>query len=600
MTKRIRMTNVAAAVATKSYRRLAVEMGGPARSIQLKTINIPDFLAFPTPPMRGDIETGLRILDGRFKFGSQSLDVGKNGDPWSNAAPSERFAYRLHSFEWLRDLDAVVIDPKLNKTQPHQVAKAKSRAKYLYDRWINIYGEWNPYSWDEDILSNRLFAILSHWKNLFHEVGASEQQSAHRRSIFRQLKRLKNTYKRTPEGISKLKAAATMVLGGACLSGRTDVYLDKGLDLVEDEIDKQILADGGHVSRSPQLCVEALEILLTVESALVAREIQGSKHIRRAIDRLTPMIRFFSVPELGTFNFNGSGEYAAKKLDTLMQQVSVGSKRFGYAPHTGYQRLERNGSIIMVDSGSSPERPYDLEAHLAPLAFEMSTEDGRLIVNCGWNQNQPSQWREPMRATAAHSTLVLGGKSAGKLLSGGVSEQVIGPAILFPAGPTRSARKEQDVGTWLEASHEGYLADYGLIHRRRLYLDATGEDFRGEDSLFVPLGEAPLTSDQIPFAIRFHLAPKIRVTLAQDQNSALLIQPGGQGWRFRTDGGPLKLEKSVYLARGHRPIRTEQLVIHGKAYGDGDGQARTNRVRWTLKKMGKVDRNLPKRKRTSR
>lgn len=599
MTKRIRMTNVMAAVITQSYRRLAIDMGAPARSLQLKTMSAPVFVAFPKPPLTGDLNKGLKILDGLFEYGGQTLDVGGNGDPWSNAAPSERFAFRLHSFEWLRDLDAITKNAKIKRTQPDLVAKAKIRARYLFDRWITIFGEWNPYSWDEDILANRLLALLAFWQDLLRENENSEADANRRRNVFRQLKRLKKTFKRTPEGIPKLKAAAVLALSGACLSGKTEVYLDRGLDLIEDEIDKQILADGGHVSRSPQHCVDALEILLTVESALVARELQGSKEIQRAIDRLSPMIRFFSLPNIGMFNFNGSGECDPKRLTQLLNDLTATSKKFGYAPHTGYQRLERNGTTIMVDTGSSPERPFDLDAHLAPLAFEMVTEAGRLIVNCGWNEDQPTQWREPMRATAAHSTLVLGHKSAGKLLSGGLAEQAIGPAIQNPAGPTRSTRKEQDVGTWLEASHEGYLDSYGLIHRRRLYLDVEGVDFRGEDSLFVPLGEAPVTNEQIPFAIRFHLAPNVRVTLAQDQNSALLIQPGGQGWRFRTDGGPLKLEKSVYLAGGNKPERTEQLVIHGDAYGDGDGQARTNRVRWTLKKMGKVDQNLTKRKSVS-
>lgn len=596
MAKRIRMTNVAAAVLTQSYRRLAVEMRAPARALQLKTMSAPDFIAFPTLTFTGDVERGLKILDGQFEFGGQSLDVGGNGDPWSNAAPSERFAFRLHSFEWLCDLDAIAKNPKLIKTKPHLVAKTKTKARYLFDRWIAIYGEWNPYSWDEDILANRLFALLAFWKSILHEDEESEENADRRRNILRQFKRLKKTFKRTPEGIPKLKAAAVLALFGACLSGKTDVYLDKGLDLIEDEIEKQILADGGHVSRSPQACVEALEILLTVESALMARELKGSKEIQRAIDRLSPMIRFFTISDIGMFNFNGSGDFDPKRLSHLLGNLPTTSKKFGYAPHTGYQRLERNGSIILVDTGSSPDRPFDLKAHLAPLAFEMVTEAGRLIVNCGWNEDQPTQWREPMRATAAHSALVLGDKSAGKLLSSGLAEQLIGPAIQFPAGPTRSSRKEQDDGTWLEASHEGYLDRFGLIHRRRLYLDVLGSDFRGEDSLFVPLGEAPRTNDQIPFAIRFHLAPNVRVTLAQDQNSALLIQPGGQGWRFRTDGGPLKLEKSVYLAGGNKPARTEQLVIHGNAYGDGDGQARTNRVRWTLKKMGEIDQNLTKRK----
>jgi len=595
MAKRIRMTNVVAAVMTQSYRRLAVEMGAPMRSLQLKTLNAPEFATFPTPPLSGNVDRGLKILDGRFEFGGQKLDVGVNGDPWSNPAPSERFAFRLHSFEWIDDLLAVALDAKINKTQPNVVANARARAGHLFDRWIAIYGEWNPYSWDEDILANRLFSLFGGWQNLLTDNN-SENSGSRRRNLLRQVKRLRKTYKRTPEGITKLKAAAVLVISSACLSGKAETFLDKSLDLIEDEIEKQILADGGHVSRSPQKCIEALEILSTVESALVARELEGSKELRRAIDRLTPMTRFFSVQDEGMFSFNGSGEYDAKRLEQLHKHLPASSKKIGYAPHTGYQRLERNGTVVMVDTGSSPERPFDLNAHLAPLAFELSSEAGRLIVNCGWNEDQPSQWREPMRATAAHSTLVLGNRNAGSLLSSGLAEQAIGPAIQLPAGPTRSTRKEQDVGTWLESSHEGYLDKYGLIHRRRLYLDVLGADFRGEDSLFVPLGEAPLTSEQIPFAIRFHLAPHIRVTLAQDQNSALLIQPGGQGWRFRTDGGPLKLEKSVYLARGNKPMRSEQLVIHGKAYGDGDGQARTNRVRWTLKKMGNVDQNLSRRK----
>ena len=82
----------------------------------------------------------------------------------------------------------------------------------------------------------------------------------------------------------------------------------------------------------------------------------------------------------------------------------------GYAPHTNYQRLDRNGIVLMVDTGSAPPRPYDLESHLAPLAFEMSTPEGRLIVGCGWNGEQPQSWRNAMRASAAHSTLILGGE----------------------------------------------------------------------------------------------------------------------------------------------------------------------------------------------
>jgi uncharacterized heparinase superfamily protein len=588
MGNRVRFTNVAAGVLRHVYRRLAVDLGGPMRRMKLRA---PRSVAFEVLPARLDVgnsENGLRILDGHFEFSGQNLDVGANGDPWSNASPSEKFAARLHGFDWLDDLSACASDSKLRKKSPDLQNRAAARARYFVDRWISVYGDWNPYAWENDILTNRVFAWLANWQQLLNSDYDSDEAAIRRGNLVRQLKRLRDTYKRTPAGICKFKAAACLGMAGACFTGQQDGFLDRGLDLLDDEIDVQILADGGHISRCPEHTAEALRILITLDSALEARDIQGSKSVRRAIDRLTPMVNFLLGHDGKLFSFNGSGEGRPGQFKPLLTHSSIKAKQFGYAPHTGYQRLERNGTCILVDTGGSPDRPFDLNAHLAPLAFEMSTEAGRLIVNCGWNDDQPSQWREPMRATAAHSTLTLSGQNAGRLIEGGLAEQVLGPAISMPAGPTRSSRKEREAGIWMESTHEGYRFTHGLLHRRRLYLDVLGTDLRGEDSLFVPLGEAPMMREQIPFAVRFHLHPNVRVTLAQDQNSALLIQPNGKGWRFRTDGGPLKVEKTVYLADGNKPRRAEQLVIHGRAYGDGDGQARSNRVRWSLKRMGKV------------
>ena len=113
----------------------------------------------------------------------------------------------------------------------------------------------------------------------------------------------------------------------------------------------------------------------------------------------------------------------------------------------------------------------------------------------------------------------------------------------------------------------------------------TGHDIRGEDGLLVPIGAHPKSRDVIPFVIRFHLHPTVRATLAQDMQSALLIQPNHAGWRFRTDGGPIKIEDSVYLGEGFRPTKTQQIVIKGAAYADSDGETRSNRVRWSLRRL---------------
>ena len=589
MAKRIGIGEVLAAGLRKSMHKFAVDFGAPMRALNSGTVRVPTFISLPIPLNTGDPEQGLQILDGQFSLGSQKLDVGAHGDPWSVPAPSQIYANRLHSFIWLEDLAALGLSRKHSRKNKDIPKNTGQRARYLVDRWIAVYGKWNPFAWREDILTNRVYAWLTNWQALLDTDKDSEEAETRRASLARQLKRLRKTYNHTPQGICRLKAAACFVIAGACLDGKQDGFLDRGLDLLDDELEKQILADGGHISRSPAQALEALEILIQTEEALDARGIAGSKEIRRAIDRMAPIAAFFSTADGHQFSFHGGGTGHPRVTKTLLARAKIKPKFFGYSQHTKFQKLERSGNAVMIDCGDAAPRPYDVDAHLAPLAMEMSTTAGQLFVNCGWNIGQPEQWRQSMRATAAHTSLILDNQDAGELLETGLSAKLLGAAVVKDADGVSCARNEQETGTWLEATHNGYLKAYGLCHRRRLYMDLTGTDIRGEDQLYVPIGEEPLRRDQISFAIRFHMHPSVKVTLAQDQHSALLIQPGGIGWRFRADGGPLQLEKSVYLAEGCRPKRSEQLVIHGNAYGDSDGQTRSNRVRWTIKRMGNVE-----------
>ena len=572
-----------------SWRRLAVDFGGAARKLALGTVRAPVFASLPAPIDLGNAEIGLQILDGQITLGAQKLDVGAHGDPWSVPAPSQNYAYALHSFNWLAYMAAIGTSKKMLKKDPALFEHTGERARYLVDRWIGVYGDWNPYAWRDDILTNRIFAWLVNWQALLDGDKESEASTARRTSLAKHVKRLRITYRRTQAGLGRMKAAACLVIAGACFNGKQNGLLDRGLDYLDDEIDAQILADGGHISRSPEQALQALEILLQTEAALDARGIAGSKEIRRAIDRMTPTLAFFSTDNGHQFSFHGGGTGSPHKTKALLDSAKIKTKPFGYAPHTKFQKFQCNGTVVMIDCGDVAPRPFDLNAHLAPLAFEMSTPAGFLFVNCGWNQGQPEHWRQYIRATAAHSTLVLDNQDTGKIAQSGLVARVLGKAVSRDAQNVHCIRKEQETGTWLEANHNGYVKAYGLAHCRRLYMDFTGADIRGEDQLFVPFGAVPVRRDQLPFAIRFHLHPDVKVTLAQDLNSALLIQPDGKGWRFRADAGPLHLEKSVYLAQGSRPMRSEQLVIYGNAYGDSDGQTRSNRVRWTIKRMGTVD-----------
>ena len=537
----------------------------------------------------GDAKKAEDLLSGRFYFSGQLLDVG----PWTTPTPSRRFAGWLHEFDWMQDLVAG------GRDEHH------AKARVYVDGWIEIYGKGNEFVLDPKRLSQRLFNWLALWSPTLSAPGMEDSDiglgakarviERRRASIMRQLTVLRGSVSLLPSGMPRITAGCALAMGGARLSDGKAQFLERGLDLLDVELPLQILPDGGHITRSPEATAAALSQLLTLDTILADRGLEGSRELSRAIDRLAPMVAFFRRSGGELAPFHGGGEGQSKTISELLRVAPGSPKAFGYGPHVGFQRLEANDTIALIDTGDAPPRPYDTRTHMAPLAIDLSTADGPLITSCGFSSEQPETWARPIRAAAAHSTLVLDNRSPGRLLKSEWKRRLVGDAVECVAGPVKATRKEQDSGIWLESHHEGYLGDYGLSHRRRLFMPSDGHDVRGEDSLFSPMGLVPFRKDKVPFAIRFHVHPMVRVSLSQDSASALLVVDGKAGWRFRTDGGQVVLEDSVYLAVGNAPVKTQQLVIYGEAYCDSDGESRSNRVRWSFRKLKHADtRKRPK------
>lgn len=525
----------------------------------------PNFKPITLARPYGNRRHGADLLAGRWMFGGHSIDVGSHGHPFSVSLPSERFANWVHSFDWLADLLSV----------PGGDAKAGQ----LTAQWADAFAGSNAFVFSPDLLARRTL----HWGLMLSTLTDAQGILAGRYSA--QMRLLRRDTARLLDGLPRLRAQASLVIYGARLSDKGETILARALDALDEEIALQILADGGHVSRSPMATLEALDALLAADAVLQATSLEGSRALDRAIDRMLPMIATLRHTDGGLGVFHGGHEGDPARITALLKSRSGDPQAFAFGPHTGYHRLDAGDTVVMVDMASVSARPFDLDAHLAPLAMEISTAEGRLLVNCGWHPQAAPSWRRPVRASAAHSTLTLADRSPGEILGDGFVADSLGPAIAQEPENVRARRKEQSSGIWLESSHDGYKAEHGLVHRRRLFVGESGDDVRGEDSLFVPMGDVPVSRNTVPFALRFHFHPDVRVSLAQDMSSALLVQKGRAGWRFRTDGGPLAVEPSVYLGSGARPLKCQQLVIAGQALGDGDGQGRENRVRWSLRRL---------------
>ena len=125
-------------------------------------------------------------------------------------------------------------------------------------------------------------------------------------------------------------------------------------------------------------------------------------------------------------------------------------------------------------------------------------------------------------------------------------------------------RSESPQGLTVDAHHDGYVTPFGAIHHRRMTLSPRGASLAGADRL-IPAGPSRARNAQRRrFAIRFHIHPDVRLSLAQGGGSVILKLPNGEGWRFRCGSGTLSVEeRRLCCARRSAPL-PEQLVVTGE------------------------------------
>ncbi|MDH3879254.1 MAG: heparinase II/III family protein [Desulfobacterales bacterium] len=518
-------------------------------------------LATPPDPWPGNAVQGAAIAAGSWRLVGRTLD---NPRPlWRAAGAGTLWLAELHSFSWLRDLRAMGGDG------------ARRAARELTGDWLGRHDTWDGLSWEPLTTARR----LSHWLGQYDFFAASAEAMFRQtllRSAGRQMRYLQATLPAGLVGADLLLSIKGLVIAGACLP-RGEGALARGLALLAEELPRQILADGGQVERSPARLLAVLRDLIDMKSTLRAAGREVPEDLRTAIESMAPMLRLFQHGDGGLALFNGSSEEDGLKIDMVLQRADGKGRPRLTAPQSGFQRLQAGRTLLLADAGRPPPPGLDAQAHAGTLSFEVSIGRERLIVNCGsaLSIGAGEEWTRALRATAAHSTL-------------GIEDANSSP--LSPYAPwgrrglrqrpvsVHSRREEADGNLLLDLSHDGYQADFGLLHRRRLYLAQSGDDLRGEDSLTAIAGEK---INQGPksgaFAIRFHLHPDVAAGLLQDGSSALLRLPKGGVWRLRSAGAQMTLEDSIYLG-GPELRRCQQVVLHGRFGGE------PAEVRWSLRR----------------
>ncbi|WP_431281890.1 heparinase II/III family protein [Humitalea sp. 24SJ18S-53] len=496
----------------------------------------------------GDAARGNRLLQGEFEFlGSARALTEETG--WDQGSLPWRAA--AHAFGWARDLRALGTDA------------ARLRGRGLTAAFLGRWGA-DPLAAVPEVAGARISAWLGHWDFFF----ATAEDSLRRGVMQRMAQDVRTLVAGLPAEAAHRGALAALkgaMAGAVALDD--EAALSRCLRFLTQELERQFLPDGCHVERSPAQHLLALQDLVEIRNLLHGAGVESPPHLAMTLDRAAPALRLFRHGDGGLAGFNGTREEAASLLDLTLTQAQARGRSPLALPDGGFQRMQAQRTLVIVDAGPPPPgragtgllpRGADRFHHAGTLSFEMSVGRDRVIVNCGAAPAADAGWRDALRATAAHSTLIVADTNSSELQDTGLGRR---PEAV------EAERQETGGAQWLEIAHDGYRKPFGAVHRRRIYLSESGDDLRGEDVLEA---EKPM-----PFTVRFHLHPGVSATAQQDEQAVMLRLPSGAGWRIRVKGARVAVEESIYLAA--EPRRTVQVAL----YADDGEQT----VQWAISRI---------------
>lgn len=544
-------------------RQMWIELYGlPGYALTLKGRTAQGFAATPRDFRPVDAAPGKMALGGKFVLAGSSLEAPAPEDPWNRPSPTRAFAVELHAFAWLPSLML-------------QGERGAREALRLTLAWATVFARWSPFAWDPAILARRTYNLACAARRMGHVATEAE-----RLRLADVLGRQARQLLRPPGGAAaraeRLVAAAT---AGCVLAGPPGAALRRrSLRALPAALGRTVGDDGGHASRSPEAGLELLLDLLTLEDALAQLSEPAPDAMRTAIRRLTAAARFHTLPDGRLITLQGGGPTTTARVAAAVAHDETGPVDAPSGVVGGVARIRSPLLTVAADVAAPARAAWSAAACAQPLALEIVCGRDRLVTGCGWTPRAAD--RQGLRLGPGHSTLTLGETSTGAPL-GGWKGELLGHRLIGRPLHVEVHRRDGEGAVWLEAEHDGWVHDFGLLHQRRLYLDQRLDELRAEERLHPAPGQKDVVrAIAAPYAVRFQLEPGVQASLARDRRSILLRGHSGRGWWFRTDGPDVAIEPSVHIDEG-LTRRSLQIVVRGSARTDSE-----TKIRWKLSPAG--------------
>jgi uncharacterized heparinase superfamily protein len=508
-------------------------------------------LIVPQELRAADPSFWTEVAHGHFGLASEIADL-KGASAFRITPPSVAWERELHGFGWLRHLAA---------TEEEEAAGA---ARELVLEWIALKKISHGVAYEPEVIARRLISWISQANMLLEELDARAYTQI-MSSIGQQIGALRTTWRNAPDGVPRMACLIALVLSGLAVSGH-DKQLKEAEAALTIELKRQILDDGGHISRSASVLSDLVLDLLPLGQCFSSRALVAPQEINAAIIKSLRFLRFMRLGDGMLARFNGVSTGSPAALATVLGYASGHFDVMPIARASGYARLQRGATVVLTDIGSPPPLELSTEAQAGALSFEMTSRQYLIFANGGFPGPADHSWDSVARATASHNTLCLAETSSSRLIRHDQLELMVDGLPIRGPDTVTSEFHDGPGQAEVAASHDGYLKRFGLIHSRRLTLSPKGDVLQGVDSLDSQKGTLRLKQD-LPYAIHFHLHPDCRCR-SSGQRECRITLPDGETWLFTTDEtAQIFIEESLYFVDSAGPRPSLQIVLRGTTFG---------------------------------
>ena len=364
-------------------------------------------------------EASRKMLAAReFTFLNQRV-FSDGAIPWNDRRLTKLWLYHLNYFDFLN------VDFAMPEEEPMVRAALEIALDWCRNNTKGTEVGWEPYA-----LSVR---IINWLKFLARHGHALEVWEEGRRintlleSLGSQVATLERHLEKDLLGNHLLKNITALLFAGALLETPSSLrWWANGEALLEEQLNEQILPDGGHFERSPMYHAQILEDLAEIRFLCegTGKKLACPELLSRKIGLMAQFLSGILHPDGDIPLFNDSALGARRMPTELLTPAeladvngAVGEPRATVFPDSGYGviRSPMANSTLIFDCGPLGPDYQPGHGHCDVLSYELSLHGQRVVVDTGVSTYEPGPDRHYERSTSAHNTVRIDGEEQAEI-----------------------------------------------------------------------------------------------------------------------------------------------------------------------------------------